>query len=363
MAGRRSMDETPTYGQRQRWDNYVVRWEWDEKGGFRLARLFGDVWTDYVHTVETKNGKFYPEFCHGWNVDTCEFYPDKEERCPCCALKLKGGYRYYMNAIDLEVEENKPSRPKADWSPIRFMDMSPTLFTRVKELKSVNKGVSIADTEHGAIIQMKYNSQLDPGSQYSATMDTKDVAITAEQKEYIVVQKYPDGSSKVIRGENGLLAQFEYVRCINSRDDMVKSLRRNNYYGESEAAESAAHNFDNKTLTREESIARADAEAPIETIDIDLSNVFPGTPSMPIEDEQPSPSPKAAKKAVEKKNEPYEECPTEYGHFTNHMDCFTKCGVYEDCKKETNQKAAAKKAESPKPKKVEIVTDDDDDTV
>ena len=357
MAGRRSMDETPTFGQRLKWTDYVTKWEWDEKGGFRLARLFGDVWMDYIHTVETKNGKFYPEFCHGWDVDNCAFYPDKEDRCPCCSLQMKGGYRYYMNIIDIESEENKPSRPKPDWSPIRFIDMSTTLFTRVKELKTVNKGVSVADGPHGAIIQMKYNGQLDPGSQYSATMDTKDVPITDEQKEYIVTQKYPDGSSKIVRGVNGMPAQFEYIRCISSRDEMIKSLRRNGYYDSNDSEESTGgHSFDdNKQISREENIAQIDAETPIETINLD--NIFPGgDPIMPAVDEEPAP-----KKAPAKSKEPYDECPTEFGKFANHMDCFTKCGVNEACKKETSSKATVAKAETKK--KVVVVPDEDDDTV
>jgi len=369
MAVGKSMDDTPTFGNKQRWDDYVTRWDWDEKGNYQLARFFGNVTMDFIHSMETKTKKRYPEFCHGWDVDNGKFYDDREDRCPCCALNVKGQYRYFMNLIDIEAEENKPQTPKANWSPVRFLDLSSTLFTRLKELKAVNKGFAVADTEHGANVQIKYNPNVDPGNMYSATMDTKDVAITAEQKEYIVTQKYPDGISKVIRGTNGLPAQFEYIRCVSSRDDMIKSLRRNGYYGETEEAASAAHSFDapnrTKPLSREETVAKLDAEAVIETMDMDLSNVFSGEPSTPMVDEEPTPkkASAAATVAVKAKKEPYDECPTEFGNFAAHMDCYTKCGVVKECRAATEQAPAVESPTPAKKKEVAPVVDDDDDTV
>lgn len=231
----------------------------------------------------------------------------------------------------------------------------------------------VSDIKHGAIIQVKYNPQLDPGSQYSATMDTKDVAITPEQLEYIVIQKYPEGATKTVRSEGGVPAQFEYVRCVNSRDDMTKGLRRNGYYGVSETSASAAHTFDEgKSLTREETIARADQETPIETIDLEISNIFPIGDPMPLVDEEPAPKKGTAvakAKTAVKSTEPCDECPTEFGRFANHMVCFTECGVSEECKKESNSRlSTSKTAETPKKKptspQVEAATtDDDDDTV
>lgn len=354
----RSMDETPISGSKQRWDMYVTKWEWDDKGGFRLARLFGDVVMEFVHQMETKNGKFYPEFCHGWDVDTCKFYPDREDRCPCCACNVKGQHRYYMNAIDVEAEENKPSRPKADWSPIRFIDISPTLFSRLKELKSVNKGYSIADAEHGANVQIKFNPNTDPGSMYSATMDTKDVPITEDQKTYIVTQKYPDGNAKILRGQNGLPAQFEYIRCVNNRDDMVKSLRRNGYYGDTEQAAAAAHSFDEtKTLTREEQIALIEAEAPVEVID--MSTIFAGDLTTPPVNVTPTTP------AKPKGNEPPDDCPTEFGRFASTMVCFSECPVEKACRLASNSNANAEPEAAPvtATKKEVAPVDDDDDTV
>lgn len=342
----RSMDETPMAGQRQKWFEFVNKWEWNEQEGYKLIRLFGDVFMDFAHNITTASGKFYPEYCHAWDVDTCVFLPNREELCPCCALEIKGTHRYLMNCIDIEAEENKPSKPKADWSPIRFIDLSQTLFQRVKELKTVNKGVSVADTQHGAIIQVKYNSKVDPGSQYAASLDTKDVPISEEQKLYIVTQKYPSGESKIIRGQDGLPASFEYIRCVSSRDDMVKSLRRHGYYGETDES----HSYD-KPLSREELIAQIDAESPIETINID--NIFPSDPVVEIVDEDPTP-----KKTAKAKKEICDECPTEFGKFASTLDCFSNCGLSAECREATN-----KNPDSTPAKKAAPVIDDDDDTL
>jgi len=359
----KSLDETPSMGTKQRWDDFATRWEWDEKGNFQLARFFGDVVVEYIHTIETKTGKRYPEFCHGWDVDASEFYKDKEDRCPCCALNIKGQFRYFMNVIDMDEEENKPSKAKADWSPIRLLDASPTLFARIKELKSVNKGTMVTDPDHGALVQIRYNKNAEAANMYSASMDTKDVALTDDQKSYIVTQKYPNGSFKTVKGKNGLPACFEYVRCVNSRDDMVKSLRRNGYYGETEEAASAAHSFDasNRETARDELVAQVDAESSVETID--FSKIFAGDPTPPVMvDEDPAPAPTSAPAKVKKK-EPYDECPTSYGNFANHMDCFTKCGVALECRAATEEATTAPSQAPAKKKEVAPVVDDDDDTV
>lgn len=358
MAGR-GMDEVPNLGNDARWENFVEKWDWG-KGGYQLARFFGDVWMDYIHNVETKTGKRYPEYCHGWDVDNWKFYDDRKDRCPCCALDIKGNYRYFMNAIDVAAEEARPANAKTDWTPVRMISMPQTLFKRLQELKPVNKGFSVSDCANGAIVQIKYNKDAEAANMYSVTMDTKCYPITKEQSEYIVVQKYPDGTAKVVKGVKGNPAQFEYIRCVNSRDDMVKSLRRNNYYGESESAASSAHSFDSalsRQLSREETVAKLDAEASIETFELDMDSVFSGkpaaeTPKKAVRSEEPT------TKTTGKK-EPYEECPSAFGRFFGTIDCFTKCDVSNECKAATDQStpttaAASKKVAAP-------VMDDDDD--
>jgi len=358
----RSLDDTPTYDRNVKWIDFVEKFAF-KKDDWHTVRFFGPVWLEYKHQVKTKNGKSYPEYCHGWDVDKSEFFPDAVDRCPCCALvaakpeltkdAIKPGYRYLMNLIDIELADNKPNKPKPEWTPIRLVDLSPTPFARLKELKGVNKGVSVDNPKHGALLQIKYNPDTDPSKQYSVSMDTKDVALTEEQKAYTVLQKYPDGSSKIVKGENGLPAYFEYIRCVNSREDMVKSLRRNGYYGEDEDTtpkpSSASSRKSLDSYTREEKVARVDAETPVEVMDEDYIP-FGG------EDEEPAPQPpKTAKKA----NAPYEDCPAEFGDFASAVECFTQCGVIDKCREATELNS--KKEEKATKEKVEVNDQEDDD--
>ncbi len=334
------MDEVPSFSKNAKWDDFITNWEWS--GEYQQARFFGTVQMDFVHTIELKKtGSVYPEYCHGWDVDTCEFYPDRKDRCPACALDIKGSYRYFMNAIDIEAEENRPLKPRADWTPIRLVNLTPSLFGKLKELKSVNKGYTITDKNHGAIVQIRRDKNASPSDMYNATMDTKNVPITEEQESYTVLQRFPDGSSKIIKGTDGLPASFEYIRCLNSRDNMIKSLRRNGYY-----------EVDDVVANQASPSSRAKSSVATNTVteDVDLDTVFPATPP--------------AARAVPTKT-PYEECPTEFGKFASSIECFTKCAVVEECKLETNAQTKVNPHEfKPKAavvdKRVEFFGNDDD---
>lgn len=359
----RSLDDTPTRGMKIKWTDFVEKFNF-KKDDWHVVRFFGPVWIEYRHTIETLNGKFYPEYCHGWDVDKGDFFPDKEDRCPVCALiaadsstgkKIKSGYRYIMNLMDSELEDSKPQNPKPNWTPVRLADLAVTAFTKIKELKQVNKGVSVDNAKHGAMLQIKYNPDTDPTKQYNVSMDTKDIAITEAQAEYTVLQKFPDGTSKIVKGKDGLPAYFEYIRCVNSREDMVRSLRTHGYYGKQEEETSPLRARGGESLSREEKVARVDAEAPIETVllDADFS---------PVDDEEPTPKKKAVVE-TKKSNEPYDDCPTGFGEFAAAVECYTQCGVVEKCR-EATEFAAKKKEEKPAKKKVqEHVPNDDDDTV
>ena len=359
----RSMDETVVYSKEAKWYEYVTQWEF-EPNQWHPGRVVGDVWQDYRHRIETKNGKTYPEYCHGFNVDEGKHYPDREERCECCRLKIGGQMRYYMNWISREAEEQKPAKPKQHWSPIYMIDMSPTLFKRIKELKMPNKGISVDDAIHGAIIQIKYDPQAEAASMYSATMDEKDTPVTDEQKEYIVVQKYPDGQQKVVRGDGTMPGLFEYIRCISSREDMIRSLKNNGYYDKDSPPEEEAEERPKKskptTKTPVAKVSQIDAETPIEDDDDDsLGSAVNQAPEV-MDDEDPLPrNVKPAAKAKQVSDEPCAECPTEFGSFANSIDCYTKCAhLWERCKaaSESKDKPVAKAS-----KKVQI--DEDDDTV
>jgi hypothetical protein len=356
----RGMDDVTVPDRDARWDKYVQRFEFGDEE-FHPVRLFGDVVIDFVHNVKTKNGKIYREYCHGFDVDAGEFYENKKERCPCCKLDIKGSYRYLMNLIDLEAEENMPAKPKANWTPIRYIDISTSLFRRLKELKSVNKGYAISHPEKGAVVMIKYDPNADAANQYAGSMDTKNVPITEAQQKYTVTQKYPDGASQIVKGLEGLPAQYEYIRCINSRDDMVKSLRRHGYLGEADNG-TAEHSFDKEeeSMTRKQKVAKIDAETPVETVDLDLSTVFAPdeepTPKTTSKATTPVAEEKPAVKEAPKENvklEPCEECPTAFGQIANSLECFTKCAVMDQCRE-------ASSFATPPNKKTEAIVDDDD---
>jgi len=294
----RDLDSTPTYTKDARWSDFVNVWEYDSD--WKSVRLFGPVWTDFRHTVKTKSGKAYWEYCHGWDIEKEEFYPDREARCACCSLKLPGQYRYYMNLICKETEENKPQKPKPDWSPIYMIDMPPTLLKKIKEFKGANKGFAVADPVRGATILLKYDSNAEPANMYSCTLDDKDCPITKEQQAYTVHQKYPDGASKVIRGSKGLPGMWEYVRCVNSRDSMLRSLRAHN------------HLVDNSEALSQSKVDQVNMESEIHQVDLG-NDAF----EIPFGDPTPSPAPTS--------QEPCLECPTEFGKFANTIECFTKC--------------------------------------
>jgi len=355
MAGR-SLDDTPTKGNKAKWSDFVEKFNF-KKDDWHVVRFFGPVWTEFRHSVRTKTDKFYPEYCHGWNVDTGEFFPDKEDRCPICALlsgenppgkdRIQGSYRYIMNLIDIEIEENRPANPKPGWTCVRLADLPVTAFTKLKDLKAVNKNYSIDHPEMGAILQIKHNPDTDPAKQYNVTMDTKNIAFTDAQKTYTVCQKYPDGGSKILKGKDGLPGYFEYVRCVNSRDDMIRSLKTHGYFGEQDEAAPTSRRNASSSYEREERVARVEAEAPIETMD----------DFIPLDEE---PTPKKVQHVEAPSNIPYDDCPSAFGEFASAVECFTKCGVMAKCREATE---AASKDEKPPVKKAQAYVPDDDDTV
>lgn len=353
MAGR-SLDDTPVRGNKSKWSDYSERFEFKDDE-WHLVRFFGPVFVDHRHTVETKSGKYYPEFCLGWDADACDFYPDREARCPICAIlakdpsiksRIKSGDRYYMNLIDLEIEENKPQNPKASWTPIRMIELPITAFQKLRELKVPNKGVSVENVKGGAVLQIKYNPKTDPAKQYNVTMDTKNVPITKEQAAYVIIQKYPDQEPKTVKGENGLPPYFDYIRIVNQRSEIESSLRRNGYY-EGSVAEIISDGYE-----REAKVARVAAEAPVESVSFD--------------DDEPAAKPEKVavveKPKTQKSNTPYEDCPTSFGEFASTSECYTKCGVVAQCRAASEAEVEDEKPVTKPAKKVQanVQTDDDD---
>jgi hypothetical protein len=348
----RGMDDIHVPDRDARWDKYVQKYEFGD-AAYHPVRFYGDVVVDFAHSVKTAKGT-YREYCHGFDVDKGEFYPDKKDRCLCCKLEIAGGYRYLMNLIDIEAEENMPAKPKADWTPIRYLDMPVSLFRRLLDLKTINGSYNISNPDKGAIVMIKYDQTMDAANRYSCSLDTKMVPLSEAQRAYTVKQRYPDGSTQIVKGVNNIPAQYEYIRCINSRDDMEKSLRRHGYLESQEHAFDAPQSEDD-SMTRKQKIAKLDAEASVETVDLeaDLSQVF-------APDEEPAPKSKSqvkeTPKAATTELAPCDECPTSFGKIANSLECFTKCPVMEQCREASNYQANA--ATSKKPETVDVEDDD-----
>jgi hypothetical protein len=380
------LSNTKVYTKNKRWSDFVKAWKF-EPGIWHRVRLFGLVWKDYRHVVDTKTGKKYYEYCHAWDPDTDQWIQGQPgiSVCPCCDLDSetvrKKGERLYTNLIWLEEEENKPANPKPDWSPIYMMEMPKTLFQRILELSAVNKGHFVDDPQHGANIQIKFDPSAEAANMYAATMDDKNVALTPTQLAYVVTQKYANGTSKRIAGNGQLPGGYSYIRCVNTREDMVNGLERNGYYKKggmpnTPSAAETQENFQKLDQVEEINLDQDPIPAPAHL-----------KAPQPVVDEAPAPKPvtKAATNVVQPQAAAtnaakaipvapktdsvanvsngstdlaklaFSGCPSEFGKFASAVDCFTLCQVMQQCKSKTEATFQGKKPAAPP---VQVADDD-----
>lgn len=325
----KAMDQVVT-GQKK-WSDYVEPFKFVPKKWHRV-RPYGLVTTDFRHNVPTLSKKSYPEYCHGWDEVAEDFYPDREVRCEACKRGVSGSFRYFMNFIDIEVEENQPKNPPPNWTPLRFAELSKTLFEKLQKLTGLNKGYPVTHPDFGAIVSIQYDNDAEGESMYSASMDEKNVPLTTEQKSYSIVQRYVDSTRKVITGDGKEPPSFIYIRCVNTRAEMIKGLDRHKV---GVAAEKFASLED---MNEDKMVAKAAAEMPVMQ-----APVF-SAPQEEEDDEVPFAPP-----ASDKKESAHAECPTAFGEFANSNLCFTKCKARGACRELSNaNKTAAKNGKSKK---------------
>ena len=330
-----SFNDAKVYDQKRKWSDGVVPFEWDKKADWQRVRFFGTIYTDFRHTVKTKTGKFYPEYCLGYDVENDDHFPNREELCPCCAVNIGGQQRFYCNCIDMEEWENRPANPKPDWSPIRMMELPQTLVKQLKSLVQLNKGESITDPAKGAIVNVKYNSQSDPSTMYAANIDQRNWAIPAEIAAFSVVQVMPDGRKVERKPANGMPGAFVYARIVNKRSEVESSLRRNGYFGDASAE------------------TKSDSAAPRRAAEEECGD-------LPEFKKAPSSKPTMAVEAstdFDPQSLVNPACPAAFGQFADEVLCFTKCNAKALCKAETVKNQTSAKPQHSKPSK------DDDDTV
>lgn len=227
--------------QRRSWNEGVTPFKFKE--GWNRLRLYGPIYTDYRHRVETLSGKAYTEYCHGYDVEHDRFFDDRNERCDCCRLKIQGQSRYYINVLDLDVWEARPANMPPNWTPLFLADFAPSIIRGIQDLRSLNAGSDIAHPVSGAIVNIKFDpNSPSPATMYQVSLDTKNWGFPDEIKALTVVQAYPDGKRVVHKGNDQIPGAFEYVRAINTREDMVASLDRNKYFGpKSDSQESSGN--------------------------------------------------------------------------------------------------------------------------
>ena len=227
-----------TLDEKLRWSDLVQPFEFTSTD-WHLVRPFGQVWTDFRHIITTKTGKKYYEYCLAFDESEPNQNrndPNRHAKCECCRLEFEqkvgfGGsrivshYRYFMNVV-LYEEVNNTYKAKG----VYLLEMANSLFKKIKELKSANGGISVTHPKNGAFIQIKYDRNESPSSMYSASLDTKNTPIPQDALELIIKQKYPGGTTKEIKGKNGLPPQFEYIRGVSSEEEIIKSLRTHGYY-------------------------------------------------------------------------------------------------------------------------------------
>lgn len=320
---------------RKKWSDGLQIFEW-KKNEWMPVRFYGPIYTDCRHNVKTKTNKVYYEYCLGYDTDNDDHFSDREERCPCCALRLPSQQRFYCNCIDMTEWERRPANPKPDWSPLRMMELPQTLVKHLKSLVQLNKGEQITDPAKGAIVNVKFNPDGDPATMYAANIEQKTWAIPEEIASLSVVQTLPDGRKVERKPSEGMPGAYIYYRIVNKKSDVEKGLQRHGYYGD--VAATASSNTPAAAVTEEygempqksakaDPVARTAVETPVEAgADFDPKELVPAN------------------------------CPTEFGQFADEVVCFTKCKAKSWCKTATvkNQTTNAKPAKANK---------DDDDSV
>lgn len=374
----REIDSVPSLDERQRWSDFVKPFEFPDKE-WQLVRPVGPVWTDYRHCVTTKNGKRYYEYCHAWDQEKDDFVDNREQVCECCRLQLAGSvgaggakitgqYRYYLNVFHYLAEENAEGDMVNTPQGIFLLEMSSSLFKRVQDLKKANGNFPVTHPERGALVLIKFDKSQEPANMYSASLDTKNIALEKEALANVVVQKYPDGSKKKIQGDGKKPAMWEYLRTTSSREEMRKSLRTQGYYQGEVAAQAAPFQGRSPSVGFNDfqrqpevdfGLDAAHEDTEVSQAPAHLKAALNKAPTVP--DEAPAPRPgKAPAKAMslaEAQAAAYEGCPTAFGDFAGNVDCFSACKVTSMCKAETEKKQVAAMAARRKPAPV---MDDDE---
>jgi len=365
----REIDSVQTAdGEKFRWSDFVKPFEFPDKE-WQLVRPVGPVWTDYRHTVTTKNGKRYVEYCQAWDTEREDFVNNREDACECCRLqlagvlgaggsKIMGQYRYYLNVFHFAEDEYGETKNQG----LFLLEMSASLFKRVQELKKANGNFPVTHPERGAMVLIKFDKSQDPANMYSASLDTKNSPLTPDLLANALLQKYPDGSKKKKEGDGQKPAYWEYIRTTSSREEMRRSLRTQGYYANEPAPQQQARpapGYQDFSKQPEVDFGVVDDDMPETKAQPHLRAAVAQT-TRAVQDEAPAPRPpKKVLSAEEAKDAVYEGCPTKFGDFAGSADCYSLCKANMACKGETDKKQAGAALAAAKRKPSAYVEDDD----
>jgi hypothetical protein len=218
------------------WETFANKYKY--KKGWQRLRLFGLLYTDARHNnIKTKNGKAYSEWCPGYDVENDQFFSNREERCECCRLGLDTQIRRFVNVLNVDEWERRPANAPSDWNAIYLLEMSPSFYDQVIGLKNHpnNNGNNVGDPLKGSILGVEYKPEAIPAQQYTVSLLTVGWKFDEEMLGFTFSQTNPAGRAEVRRGDKSLPAAWVYYPCRSTKENMVASLTRNNYYGPAES--------------------------------------------------------------------------------------------------------------------------------
>jgi hypothetical protein len=347
----RDLENTTTGNEKRRWSDGVNQFKF-EPNEWHQVRLFGPVYSDYKHAVTTKSAKVYPEWCLGYNVDEDDFYDDREQRCPCCAVGIKGQLRFFVNLISMKKCGERPADPSStDWNPLYFAEFPMNLIKAIKALQGLNDGYPVTNPEFGCVVAVRYNPKADATNMYQVNLG-KRTPINPEWLKLSIVQDI-GGKRKVLNSAKGLPALYSYDRVVNSRQDMLKSLERNGYYDQNDAKEltaASANVVDYETVedpktygksTIEELPAAKKASQPAAKI-VSMDEIEEETSKKKVEPKQGKIKPDSTEETkFDPKAFVAPDCPTSFGSFADEQVCFTRCKAKKWCREASEETGVA----------------------
>jgi hypothetical protein len=164
-------------------------------------------WVNIIAGKDKREVKI-PKICVSFDPATEK--NKKGVHCPYCDLAGGDvGPFYLVNAINRELQDNEPKKkPKFtaeeketgfkdihsnSWTPVQVIRVTPSLMTKIQNLKDLNKHklksgtkkFSVSDVKYGADISIKHDPKAKGPEQYQANLGDK-APLTEEEQAYLI---------------------------------------------------------------------------------------------------------------------------------------------------------------------------------